>query len=98
MAAQLFAQTVGGLFLVPALQLLKKWIPGLKGAPMLWTAFLGSWVTALIAILATGGVNAVTALFSNPLEMFKESSVVMTVATVVYQSVKDRLQLNPPKQ
>jgi len=94
MAAQLFAQTIGGLFLVPALQLLKKWIPGLKGAPMLWTAFLGSWVTAMIAVLATGGVNAVTGLFSDPLEMFKDSSVVMTVATVVYQSVKDRLKLN----
>jgi|YelNatPaOPRAMG01_1025707.scaffolds.fasta_scaffold45828_3 hypothetical protein len=98
MAAQLFAQTIGGLFLVPALQLLKKWIPGLKGAPMLWTAFLGSWVTALIAVLATGGVGAFTALLSDPLEMFKESSVVMTVATVVYQSVKDRLQINQPKQ
>ena len=93
MAAQLFAQTLGGLFLVPALQLLKRWVPGLKGAPMVWTAWLGSVITAMVAVLATNGMEAFVSIVTNPLELFKESGVVMTVATVVFQSLKDRLAL-----
>lgn len=81
---------------MPVLQLLKR-LFGLKDTGMVWFAFLVSLVLGAFVCLVLGQVS-LTELLTEPLVLFGSGSVVFSVATVVYRTLKERLGLEEKKK
>jgi hypothetical protein len=87
--AQTFALMFAGSVAVPLLQALKRLL-GWSGPVMLWLSFGVSLVIAVIALLIFGQVT-LAGLIGNPQIVFAGTGVVMTVAQLVYGTIKDKL-------
>lgn len=87
---QTLVLTLSGIILVPLLQVLKKYLR-LQGAPLLWvTFFLSLFLSGLVCIM-TG--KETVAVFSDPLKLFGNGSIIFGISQVVYRSLKERLNL-----
>lgn len=86
---QMLASLVAGVVCVPVLQLIKKWT-GLKDVPMAWLSFIFSMIVAIGVCLLTGTVKAQEL---TPGLVFQASGVVFTTATLVYRSLKEKLNI-----
>lgn len=87
---QTLALFLAGVVAVPLLQLLKRYTK-LSGVPMVWIAFLSSMVIAVVTLVILGKAAG---LFSDPFTFFGSSGIVMTLATLVYRSIKEKLNLS----
>lgn len=87
---QTLALALAGVIVVPVLQVLKRSLK-LSGAVMAWFAYLCSIATAVVALAVFGKVT-VAQLIADPGLLFGSSGLVMATATVVYQSVKERVK------
>ena len=72
---------------------------GWKGPRALWLSFVVSVVLAVIAQAATGGL-ATGLAWDDPVRLIGElaarAGVVFALGQLVFQSLKDRMELNPP--
>lgn len=87
--AQTLALMLTGVVAVPLLQLLKR-LFRLSGPAMVWFTFFVSILLAVAVTLFTGDVSLADVL-SEPLTVFGGGGVVMSVATVVYRTLKEKL-------
>jgi len=88
---QTLALALSGAVAVPVLQVLKHTL-GLKGPVMAWFAYGVSVVIAVVVLLVFGNIT-LPGLLADPTVLFGAGGVVMATASVVYQSLKDRLKL-----
>jgi len=87
--AQTVALMLAGGIAVPILQAIKKAL-GWQGPVMLWLSFAASVILAVLVLLMFGQISLV-GLFTNPGILFGASSIVMTLAQLIYGSIKDQL-------
>lgn len=86
---------LGGGILVPLLQAAKG-VLGIKGTSMLW-------LTAGASVVMAGGITAFTGradfleFLTNPELLLTGSGAVMTTATLLYGSIKERMRLGGEK-
>ena len=89
--SETLALALAGIVAVPIIQVFKRYLH-ISGTPMAWITILLSIVIASITSLLAGEVT-LSGLLADPLLFFGGGGVVMGVATVVYQSIKDKMGL-----
>ena len=89
--AETLALALAGVVGMFAAQLFKRYTH-LNGTPMAWMTMLISLIIATIATLLVGDVT-LSGLLGDPMLFYGGGGVVMTVATLVYQSIKDKMDL-----
>lgn len=89
---QTLALMLAGVVAVPLLQLVKRLFK-LSGVPMIWATFILSIVIAVLT-LALLGKASLTELISDPFKLFGSGGIVMSLATVVYRTLKDKVSLS----
>lgn len=80
-----------GLVAVPLLQVFKRYT-GLSGPAMRWLAFVISLFLGAIIVVSNGKVSW-EELFTNPMLLLGSGGIVMSTATLIYGSIKDKMQL-----
>lgn len=86
---QTLALLLTGIVAVPILQLLKRYLK-LSGTPMVWIAFIASLFLATLALLLTGKAT-LPELLKDPFTFFGSGGLVMSLATVIYRTLKEKL-------
>jgi hypothetical protein len=87
--AQTVALMLAGGIAVPILQAIKKAL-GWQGPVMLWLSFVASVILAVLVLLMFGQIS-LAGIFANPEILFGASGIVMTLAQLIYGSIKDQL-------
>ena len=89
--SETLALALAGVIAVPIIQVIKNSLH-ISGTPMAWiTIFLSIVIASITSILA--GDVTLSGLFADPLLFFGGGGVVMGVATVVYQTIKEKMDL-----
>ena len=89
--AETLALALAGVVAMPLIQVIKHYTH-LSGTPMVIITVFLSAIIATIATLLVGDVT-LSELLSNPLLFYGGGGIVMTIATVVYQSLKEKMNL-----
>ena len=89
-------QTLGlmlaGVVAVPLLQLIKRYFK-LSNVPMVWIAWIVSLLLSAITLLLLNKIT-ITQLLADPFLFFGGGGIVMSLATVIYRSLKEKLSIS----
>lgn len=89
-------QTLGlmlaGVVAVPLLQLIKRYFK-LSNVPMVWITWIFSLLLAALTLVFLGKLT-VAQLLADPFLFFGSGGIVMSLATVIYRTLKEKLSLS----
>ena len=88
-------QTLGlmlaGVIAVPLLQLVKRYFK-LANVPMVWIAWIFSLLLAAMTLIILGKLT-LAELLADPFLLFGSGGIVMSLATIIYRTLKEKLSL-----